>query len=503
MDSLTTLGVVLLLPIILIIYLRRNGKSVSAKWPPGPKTLPIIGNMHQMSGLPFRCLAELSKQYGPLMRLRLGEMETIVVSSPELAREILKENDPCFADRPQSIGIKVLWYDYIDMAFSPYGEYWKQMRKICMMELLSPRSVRSFASIRRDEVSGLVESIHRLSAGGEPIDISNRIFSMLSSITCRAVFGKVSNDKDTLIKILKDGLQMAGGFEIADFFPSSVVINALSWNKLRLLMMRRRLDVILDGLINQHRENHAEKIMGNGEFGNEDLVDVLLRLQESGELQFPIRNDNIKAVIYDMFSAGTETSATTMDWAMTELMRNPRVMEKVQAEVRGVYDDKTIGSMGDNDQKLEYLKLVIKETLRLHAPVPIVLRASREETQINGYTIPAKVRVFVNSWGMHRDPQYWNNPESFEPERFQGRAKELLGSGDTFDFLPFGGGKRMCPGVTFAMASIELVLAHLLYHFDWKLPQGVDPQTMDMMENPGLTASRKTSLYVIPTPYKP
>ena len=200
-----------------------------------------------------------------------------------------------------------------------------------------------------------------------------------------------------------------------------------------------------------------------------------------------------------MFSAGTETSSTAMDWAMAELMRNPHVMAKAQAEVRQVFNDTTIATMGDNDPNLKYLKLVIREALRMHPPVPILPRASREERVIDGYTIPANVKVLVNNWGMQRDPQYWTNPESFEPERFEECSKEFLGA--DFDFLPFGAGKRMCPGITFAMASVELVLAQLLYHFDWKLPNGAQPESMDMIENPGVTASRRDSLNAIPTPY--
>lgn len=201
-----------------------------------------------------------------------------------------------------------------------------------------------------------------------------------------------------------------------------------------------------------------------------------------------------------MFSAGTETSSTAMDWAMAELMRNPRVMAKAQAEVRQVFNDATIAAMGDNDPNLKYLKLVIREALRMHPPVPILPRASREERVIDGYVIPANVKVLVNNWGMQRDPAYWTNPDSFEPERFEECSKEFLGA--DFDFLPFGAGKRMCPGITFAMASVELVLAQLLYHFDWKLPNGAQPESLDMIENPGVTASRRDSLFAIPTPYK-
>ncbi|KAK6116906.1 hypothetical protein DH2020_049363 [Rehmannia glutinosa] len=350
-----------------------------------------------------------------------------------------------------------MWYDYKNIVFSPYSKYWRQMRKICVMELVGAKIVRSFGSIRNDEVSGLIKSI-RLSSG-KPINLTEKISSLISSITCRAAFGKVCKDRDTLTKLMKEAFRMAAGLEIADLFPSSKIISTLSWSKLRLLRMRRKLDVILDAIINEHKEN-----LGNGEFGNEDLVDVFLRIKENEELEFPIGKDNIKAVIYDMFAAGTETSSTTIDWTMTELMRNPRVMAKVQAEVRKIFKGGKI--IEENDvQKLKYLKLGIGERL-----------------------------------GMQRDPKYWANPENFEPERFENQALDFVG-GD-FQYIPFGSGSRMCPGMTFGLANAELPLAQLLYSFNWKLPDGVKAEDLDMIENPGLTATRKNNLFVVPTTYE-
>ncbi|KAK6129758.1 hypothetical protein DH2020_036495 [Rehmannia glutinosa] len=413
-----------------------------------------------MSTLPYRSFRHLAEQFGPIMLLKFCEVPVIVVSSPEIAKQILKDNDPNFAERSESIVTKIMWYNSISIAFSPYGDYWRQMRKICAMELLSAKNVRSFGSIRNDEVSGLIKSIQLSS--GKPINLTEMIFALLSSITCRAAFGKVCKDSDALIELMKEASRMASGFQIADLFPSSKILNTLSWGKLRLVMMRRKLDVILDDIINEHKENLANMSkengdiakMGNGEFGNEDLVDVFLRVEESGELEFPIGNDNIKAVLFDMFSAGTETSSTTIDWTMAELMRNPRVMTKAQAEVRQVFKGSKI--IKENDvQKLKYLKL---------------------------------------------GSQVLTNPDDFEPERFENNDVDFVGS--DFQYIPFGTGKRICPGMTFGLASVELPLAQLLYSFNWKLLEGVKPEDLDMIENPGVTAARKDNLIVVPTSYE-
>nr|AJD25165.1 cytochrome P450 CYP71D412 [Salvia miltiorrhiza] len=479
------------------------------KLPPGPKTLPIIGNLHLISSPPYRCFRELAARYGPIMYLKLGESPVVVVTSPDIAKEMLKDLDPSFAGRPQGVAMEIMWYGYQSIAFCPYGDYWRQMRKICINELLSPRMVRSYASIRRDEAARLVDSLRESS--GRSVNLTEKVFTFSCSITCRAAFGGVCEDKEGLIKVMMETVKMAGGFEIEDIFPSSRIVRALSWSKTRLKKMRRRLDVILDDVIDQHEENLAKmaapeiqedsgRRSGNGEFGGEDFVDVLLRMKGGEELKIPFGYDSIKAVLYDIFTAGTETTAATIDWAMVELMRNPNVMGKAQAELRQVLKG---GSSVHEDElhELKYLKLVVKETFRLHPSVPMLPRASREVREIKRYVIPAGVRVMVNIWAMHRDPSIWKDPERFEPERFENQTLEFTG-GD-FQFLPFGSGRRMCPGIMFGLASVELALAQLLYHFDWKLPEGVRPQDLDMIENDGLTASRKDDLFVVAIPYQP
>ncbi|KAK4435791.1 cytochrome [Sesamum alatum] len=468
-----------------------NSPTKYDKLPPSPPKLPVIGHLHHLvGGLPHHALRRVAQKYGPVLYLKLGQVSAVVVSSREATKEVVKIQDPACADRPESIGSKIMWYDYTDIAFSPYNEYWRQMRKICILELLSAKNVKSFGSIRQDEVSRLVKSLQ--SSSGEAINLTEKVFAFTSSITCRAAFGKVMRDRDMLIAMLKKAVTMAGGFELADLFPSSKLLNVLSWNKYKLLRMRRKLDAVLDVILEEH------KLKQSGEFGGEDIVDVLLRMQKNGELQFPITNDNIKAVIFDMFSAGTETSSTTIDWAMAELMRNPRVMAKVQTEVREAFKGKTTVEESDV-QALKYLKLVIKETFRLHPPIPLLPRACRDECKVNGYTIPLKSKVMVNIWAMGRDPEYWHQPEIFQPERFENSSTDFLGN--NFEYIPFGAGRRICPGMNFGLANVELPLAQLLYNFDWKMPKGMSPDDIDMTEAEGIAVSRRNGLFLVPTIY--
>lgn len=232
----------------------------------------------------------------------------------------------------------------------------------------------------------------------------------------------------------------------------------------------------------------------------ENLVQVLLRIQRSESLDVPITTDNIKAVIWDMFGGGTDTSAAVLEWAMSEMMKNPKAMKQAQAEVRNVF--KGMKVIRDCDMlHLKYLKSVIKETLRLHPPVPLLIpRECREACKINGYEIPIKTQIIVNAWALERNPSYWYDAERFIPETFQDHS-DIDFRGSNFEYIPFGAGRRMCPGITFGLANIELPLASLLYYFDWKLTYGMEPGDLDMTEDLSVTCRRKNYLCLIPTPY--
>lgn len=201
-----------------------------------------------------------------------------------------------------------------------------------------------------------------------------------------------------------------------------------------------------------------------------------------------------------MFVAGTDTSSATLEWTMTELARHPMVMKKAQDEVRNVAS--SLGKVEESHlQHLHYLKAVIKETMRLHPPVPLLVpRESMEKCNLDGYEIPAKTRVLINTYAIGRDPTSWENPLQYNPERFMDKNIEV--KDQDFRFLPFGGGRRGCPGYSFGLATVEIALARLLYHFDWALPQGVGADDMDLGEIFGLATRKKTAIVLVPTANK-
>ncbi|XP_012465548.1 cytochrome P450 71D10 [Gossypium raimondii] len=467
---------------------KSKARNLTQKLIPGPRKLPLIGNFHQLAGpgLLHRTLRDLATKHGPIMHLQLGQVSTVVVSSAEMAKEIMKTHDIVFANRPFLVVSMITTYECTDIAFSPYGNYWRHLRKICTEELLSAARVNSFQSIREEEVLNLIETIK--SNEGLAVNLSEKVFSMSYGITARAAFGKKCKNQDAFVSVISEESKVNSGFLVSEFFPSLKFLDVVSGLKHRVEKIHGEADRILGNIVNDHKESIAKG-------KREDLVDVLLRLQENGEV--PLTDNNIKAIIFDIFGGGSETSASVVEWAMSEMIKNPRVMTKAQAEVRQVFQGK--GNVDETGiHQLKYLKCVIKETLRLHPVFPLLLpRECSQNCEINGFEIPSKTRVIINAWAIGRDPNHWVEPEKFEPERFINSSVDFVGT--NFEFIPFGAGRRICPGILFAVPNVELPLAQLLFHFDWKLPKQED---IDMTEEFGLSVRRKTELMLIPTPYR-
>ncbi|KAK8527110.1 hypothetical protein V6N12_054335 [Hibiscus sabdariffa] len=476
--------------------MRTKTKDSPQNLPPAPWKLPLIGHLHHLLFcLPYRRLAELAERHGPVMHLQLGELSHVVVSSPEFAKEVMKTHDLNFANRPFLLVPEIIWYNFSDIAFSPYGASWRQLRKVCTLELLSTKRVQSFRSIREEHVSSFIRSIFSMT--GSEINIGEMLRNLSYSITLSSVFGTRCKQHETFISTVTKVLKLFHGFSIADLYPSVKLLPVITGMRAKLKRFHHDLDGMLESIIEEHRVRNTNP--KNDDDVTEDLVDVLLKLQSHGDFEFPLTTDNIKAVVLDILIGGTETSSATVEWAMSEMIKSPRILEKAQAEVRQVY--RITGDVNESKlHELKYLKLVIKETLRLHPPAPLLLpRENSERCEINGYEIPAKTKVIVNAWAIGRDSNHWNEAERFNPERFTDSTVDYKGA--NFELIPFGAGRRMCPGMSYALSVVELPLAQLLYHFDWKVPNGMKNEDLDMSEAVGVTVARKRDLHLIPAPY--
>ncbi|CAI0542813.1 unnamed protein product [Linum tenue] len=506
---LPTLIIILFLTIILLKK-KLAHTTPGPTLPPGPTKLPIIGNLHQLafsSLLPHHRFRDLAQQHGPdgLMHLQIGETSNVVVSSPEIAQLFMKAHDLNFATRPIVQSASIILYDHRDVAFAPYGEYWRQMRKICTLELMSTKRVGSQRPIREEEVrKAMVGSIRP----GEVVNLGRILGSLVCKIIWRAAFGGVEarEMEEAFFSVQHRIVQALGELSLRDVFPSSWVMKMVAGrNDRRLKKLHAESDTILQEIIDAHvsrRRSDVDRAAGGGD--DQDLVDVLLNFTHDQAVAaggFSVTDFEIKAVITDIFFGGTHTSSVTIEWVMSELMRNPEEMEKAQKEVRRVFDGKGKAVDEASIDELHYMKLIVRETLRLHPPLPLLVpRESRETVVIKGYQIPAKTKVAINVWAIGRDPAYWIEPDKFMPERFVNSPVNY--NGDDFQLLPFGAGRRMCPGVKTGMAIVHLAVANLLYHFDWKLPNEMKPEDLDMTEVFGIVVGRKNDLHLIPTPYR-
>lgn len=508
--SVTTTGLAILVFIVMFIckYLLKTKRSsnVDPELPRGPSPWPIIGNLHMLGELPHRALKDLAHKYGPIMLLRLGSVRTVVVSSPDMAKQFLRTHDLIFASRPTLTAGKHLFYDCKDVAFAPYGDYWKRMRKICVVELLSPRRIESLQSVRNEEMSEMIHSIwHESENGAKAVNLRKALSSLSANIICRTLMGRKYSreapDKLAGIKglpeLMRTAQDLIGAFDIGDFIPF------LGWFDLqgirrRMRKVRREFDALVEEIIDAHTESRKKNERANG--GREkDFVEVLLDLSENASSSNIVSGNDIKALLLEMLMAGTDTTSVTIEWAMFETLKNPAVSKKVQDElVSAVGKD---GRVKPRDlPSLVYLQSVVKETLRLHPTLPLLVpHESMEVCSAAGYRIPAKTRLIVNAWAIGRDPDAWGDDAlAFKPERFMqgGTHQNIDVSGQHFELIPFGSGRRACPGMGLALEVLTLALAHLFHCFDWTLECREELNTSE--EKFGMVMPPRFQVFAVP-----
>jgi len=341
----------------------------------------------------------------------------------------------------------------------------------------------------------MVRAIAEAAADGRPVEMRARVSALTADITVRAVVGDRCKDRAVLLREVDNVVELARALNPVDLWPSSWLVGRLFGGSVRRTQgVYDTMCGVIDGIIQEHL------LERKGGEEAQDLLDVLLKIHKD---DVGLDMVAVKAIIFDIFNAGMETSSTALEWAVTELIKNPRVMAKATAEVRRAFEaGGTVVEQGIGEQ-LPYLGLVIRETLRLHPPLPLLLpRECREACQVLGHDVPRGTQMLVNAWALGRDERYWPDaPEEFKPERFEGEGEGGTAARDfrgvDLELLPFGGGRRICPGIAFGLANVELPLASLLLHFNWDVVSG-SAEEFDMTEAFGITARRKANLLLRP-----
>ncbi|CAG7866441.1 unnamed protein product, partial [Brassica rapa] len=497
MSTLLFLFLLLFIPIFFLLYTKKIN-NMKDNLPPGPTKLPVIGNLHQLQGLLHRCLHDLSKKHGPVLFLRQGFVQMVVLSSSEAAEEALKTHDLECCNRPMTNALLKFSRNGKDIAFAPY-EVSRELRKLSILNFLRAKKVRSFRYIREEETDLMIKKLKESAQKKSPVDLSKTLFHLSASIVFRAAFGQsfLENkhiNKEEIEELMYEA-QRINSYKFSDLFPIAGVgwfIDFVSGQHKRFHNVFSKIDTFLNLIVNDHHQLKSQTQ------DRPDIVDSLLHMihkQEQDE-SFKLTIDHLKGIISNIYIAGVDSNAIIMIWAMAELVRNPRVMKRAQQEIRTCIGINSKEKLVEEDlDKLQYLKLVVKETLRLHPAAPLLLpRETASQIKIQGYNIPPKTLLLVNAWSIGRDPKQWENPEEFIPERFIDCPVDY--KGQSFEMLPFGSGRRICPGIAFGIAAIELGLLNLLYYFDWRLPE--NKEDVDMEEAGYVTTVKKVPLELVP-----
>uniref|UniRef100_F6H4P4 Cytochrome P450 CYP736A12 n=1 Tax=Vitis vinifera TaxID=29760 RepID=F6H4P4_VITVI len=364
----------------------------------------------------------------------------------------------------------------------------------CTLELLSSHKINSFKPMRREEVGLFIKSFEEAARAGAAVDVSAKVALLSADMSCRMVFGKKYMDKDLdergFKAMFQEVMQLAATPNIGDYIPCLLGLDLQGLTR-RTKATGKVFDDFFEKIIDEHIHNPKE------EGQTKDLVDVMLVLMGSEGTGYNIERASIKAISFDMLAGSMETSSSSIDWAVAELIRHPRVMKKVQSELEKVVGMERMVEESDLES-LEYLNMVVKETLRLYPAGPLLVpHESMEDCTVNGFYIPQKSRIIVNAWAIGRDPDSWTNADEFLPERFI--EGDIDFRGKHFQYISFGSGRRGCPGMELGITVVRFVVAQLVHCFDWELPDGMLPSELNMTEEFGLAIPRAKHLVAIPT----
>ncbi|KAH7665285.1 isoflavone 2'-hydroxylase protein [Dioscorea alata] len=506
--SIVIISSILLLPLLLHLLLKNPNPNPN---PPSPPGLPILGHLHLLKHPIHRTLAHLSDLHGPILLLCFGSRPVLLVSSFSGADECFTVNDITFANRPRLLSGKHLGYNHQTIVWTPYGPHWRNLRRLTTVELLSTHRLLSSSHIRSEEVLSLVKTLLRDSSGPgfHLTELKTKFFGLAYNVVMRMIankryYGDADESSSEAGKefrdIVRESIKVSGTSNAADFVPV-VRWLGIGGHERKLKRLRRRRDQFFEGLINEHRT--AKKMTGSRDSKGSpaersSVIDVLLSMQE-GEPEY--YNDAIiKGIIASMLIAGTDTSATTMEWAMTLLLNNPQTLKKLRDELDANIKQGSLLQESDFS-KLPYLHAVINETLRMYPAGPLLVpHQSSQDCTVGGFHVPSGTILLVNAWKIHRDPKIWDEPDKFMPERFlrtnsEKKSDEVVKEG--LKMIPFGLGRRRCPGEGLAIRVVALVVGTLVQCFEW---ERVGDGELDLNEGAGLTLPKVKPLEAM---YKP
>ncbi|KAJ9564061.1 hypothetical protein OSB04_000027 [Centaurea solstitialis] len=454
-----------LIPATFLVF--RVGKPKNL--PPGPTPLPFIGSLHLLGDQPHQSLANLAKTHGPIMFLKLGHITTLVISSADAAKQVLQKQDLVFSTRHIPDALNAHNHAQSPVVWLPVGAQWRTLRRILNSNIFSTESLDANQHLRSQKVHELMAYCQRATKSNDSVNIGRAAFRTTLNILSNTIFSKDLTDpyEDSG----KEFRELVGDMMVEAGKPNLVfeVFEELMEERLGMERLKQEED---------------------------DVLDVCLKISE--ENPDAINGAHIRGMFLDLFVAGTDTTSNTLEWAMTEVLHNPHIMAKAKKElIENIGKGKIVEE--PDIMRLPYLSCIVKETLRIHPPAAFLIpRKNETKVTLNDYTIPKGTQVLVNVWAIGRDPTLWEDSLEFKPERFLTLGRDVRGQ--HFELIPFGAGRRLCPGLPLAVRMLPVILGSLLNNFDWNLNGGINPEKLDMTEKFGITLQKAGPLCIIPIP---
>ncbi|KAK2967526.1 hypothetical protein RJ640_030397 [Escallonia rubra] len=494
MDYISSIALGLLLALTLIQAILSHTRRKSTNLPPGPAPLPIIGSLHKLGDQPHQSLAKLAKDYGPVMSLKLGRVTTVVISSSAAAKEVLQKQDIAFSSRSIPDAVNAHSQSRFSVVWLPVGSRWRSLRKILNSNIFSGSRLDANQHLRSKKVEELLSYCRKSCQAGEAVDVGRAAFRTSLNLLSNTMFSKdladpYQDSAKEFKELVGSIMAEAGRPNLVDYFPVLKKIDPQGIRR-RMTVHFGKVIELFHGLINERLELRRL----NKPVGSNDVLDVLLNIAE--EIPDEIDITHIERLCLDLFVAGSDTTSSTLEWAMAELLLNPVTMAKAKAELEQVIGKGKIIEEADVS-RLPYLQCIVKEALRMHPAVPFLIpRRVEVDVEACGYTVPKGAQVLVNVWAIGRDPTLWEDPLSFNPERFL--ASDLDIRGRDFELIPFGAGRRICPGLPLAIRMVPVMLGSLINSFNWELDGGVASKELAMEEKFGITLQKAQPLRAVP-----
>ncbi|KAI3955189.1 hypothetical protein MKW92_011577 [Papaver armeniacum] len=494
-ESITTSIVLVIVLLYSVFFLVTNKKKEKNKAPNASGSWPLMGHLSLFMNdkvTLHKTLGTMADKYGPAFNIRLGNHDILVVSDWEMVKQCFNtQNDPLFSNRPLTLGVKYIFNERTSIAFSPYGTYWRELRKIAAQQLLSKQRLESWKHLKIQEIDAAFSRLNEL-CGATPIRMDDWLAELSFNVYARVVFGyrrggKTAITGNTPSKTLEGAFGlMSNAFAVSDVFPCLEWIDRSRGLVRDLKHFRDELNLIAGCLIEEHRQKLSKSDKGVGD--DQDFIDVLLSVVEQSQLPGDDPDLVIKCIILEAIAGALDTTGKTLTWILSLLLNHPQVLKRAREEV-----DMHVGrdrSIDESDiSKLVYTNAIIKESMRLYPNAALIDRLTFEECEVGGFRVPAGGRLMVNVWKIQRDPsRFLSNDDKVDMD-FKGQKYELL---------PFGIGRRICPGVLSALQVMHIVVARLIQGFDMK-PASADGK-VDMAEKPGMGCCLMTPLEVMVSP---